>query len=104
LQTIDLDENEAAFSIAVVPFAERGGEILLIVGTALEVTIAPRTCSKGFLRAYKISEDGRSLEFLNKVSDRRQIDDSPIYPYLWLTFIRRLWTMSPWLWLRSKAI
>jgi splicing factor 3B subunit 3 len=65
---VDLDENEAAFSVAVVPFAERGGEIMLVVGTAVEVTIAPRTCSKGFLRLYKISEDGRSIEFLNKVS------------------------------------
>ena len=41
---------------------------MLVVGTAVEVTIAPRTCSKGFLRLYKISEDGRSIEFLNKVS------------------------------------
>ena len=68
LQTIDLDENEAAFSVAVVPFAERGGEIMLVVGTAVEVTIAPRTCSKGFLRVYKISDDGRSLDFVNKAS------------------------------------
>lgn len=74
LQTIDLDENEAAFSVAVVPFAERGGEIMLVVGTAVEVTIAPRTCSKGFLRVYKISDDGRSLEFVNKTP----VDDVPM--------------------------
>ena len=61
LQTIDLDENEAAFSVAVVPFAERGGEIMLVVGTAVEVTIAPRTCSKGFLRVYKISDDMKAI-------------------------------------------
>lgn len=67
LQTIDLDENEAAFSVAVVPFASRGGESLLVVGTAVDVTIAPRTCSKGYLRLYQISEDGRSLSLLNVV-------------------------------------
>lgn len=68
LLAIDLDENEAAFSVAVVPFVEKNGELCLVVGTAVDVTLSPRTTSGGFLRVYKISQDGRSLEYMHKVS------------------------------------
>jgi splicing factor 3B subunit 3 len=68
LLAIELDENEAAFSIAVVPFVEKNGELCLVVGTAVDVTLSPRTTSGGFLRVYKISQDGRSLEYMHKVS------------------------------------
>ncbi|KAJ9093536.1 pre-mRNA-splicing factor rse1 [Naganishia friedmannii] len=73
LMAIDLDENEAAFSIAVVPFVEKNGELCLVVGTAVDVTLSPRTTSGGFLRVYKISQDGRSLEYMHKTP----VDDVP---------------------------
>lgn len=66
LMTIDLDENEAAFSVAVVNFVERGGEPFLVVGTAKDTVLAPRSCTAGFLRVYAIKDQGRSLELLHK--------------------------------------
>lgn len=66
--TFDLDENEAAFCVAVVPFVERGGEPLLVVGTGVETVLAPRACKEGYLRVFAIKDDGKTLEFLHKVS------------------------------------
>ncbi len=72
LQTIDLEENEAAFSVAVVNFAERGGQPHLVVGTAKDLMMSPRTSSSGFLRVYVIKDEGRTLEFVNKVSSNHR--------------------------------
>ncbi|KAI0084854.1 CPSF A subunit region-domain-containing protein [Irpex rosettiformis] len=63
---IPLDNNEAAFSVAVVSFSARGGEQMLVVGTAKDTFLAPRSCSSGFLRTYKIINDGQDLELLHK--------------------------------------
>lgn len=63
-----LDGNESAFSLAVVPFSAKGNELHLVVGTAAETRLAPRTCSSGFLRVYKFNEDGTTLELIHKVS------------------------------------
>ncbi|KZT22240.1 hypothetical protein NEOLEDRAFT_1181118 [Neolentinus lepideus HHB14362 ss-1] len=71
---IPLDNNECAFSLAVVPFAARGGELHLVVGTAQETYLAPRSCKSGFLRTYRFTEDGASLELLHKT----ETDDVPL--------------------------
>ncbi|KAJ9100377.1 pre-mRNA-splicing factor rse1 [Naganishia adeliensis] len=73
LLAIDLDEDEAAFSVAVVTFVEKPGELCLVVGTAKNVSLSPRTTSGGFLRLYQISADGKSLEYMHKTP----IDDVP---------------------------
>jgi splicing factor 3B subunit 3 len=65
---IPLDGNEAAFSLAVVPFSARGGELHLVVGTAADTFISPRSCKSGYLRTYKFTDDGAGLELLHKVS------------------------------------
>jgi len=62
-----LDNNEAAFSIAIVPFSARSGEVLLVVGTAANTQLSPRTCSSGYLRVYTFAEGGSALELLHKV-------------------------------------
>lgn len=64
---IPLDNNESAFSIAVVSFAAHGGEQMLVVGTAQDTFLAPRSCTSGFLRTYRIIDDGQNLELLHKV-------------------------------------
>ncbi|KAF9448327.1 hypothetical protein P691DRAFT_775506 [Macrolepiota fuliginosa MF-IS2] len=69
-----LDGNESAFSIAVVPFAAKGNELHLVVGTAAGTRLAPRTCSSGFLRVYKFNEEGNALELVHKT----EIDDVPL--------------------------
>ncbi|KAI9571126.1 CPSF A subunit region-domain-containing protein [Boletus coccyginus] len=71
---IHLDNNEAAFSLAVVPFAARGGELHLVVGTASDTILAPRSCTSGFLRTYKFVEDGAGLELMHKT----ETDDVPL--------------------------
>jgi splicing factor 3B subunit 3 len=65
---IPLDGNEAAFSAAVVPFVQRDGELHLVVGTAADTFLSPRSCASGYLRTYRIIEEGRGLELLHKVS------------------------------------
>ncbi|KAI0051028.1 hypothetical protein FA95DRAFT_1513146 [Auriscalpium vulgare] len=71
---VPLDNNEAAFSLAVVPFEARQNELLLVVGTAQETFLAPRSCKSGFLRTYKFLEDGVSIELLHKT----ETDDVPL--------------------------
>lgn len=64
---IPLEDNEAAFSLTIVPFGARAGELHLVVGTAADTLVSPRSCSSGFFRTYKFTEDGAGLEFLHKV-------------------------------------
>lgn len=64
---VHLDNNEAAFSIAVVPFSAQNNELLLVVGTAADTFVAPRSCKHGYLRLYRFSEDGKTISFLHKV-------------------------------------
>ncbi|KAF7971621.1 hypothetical protein HWV62_20728 [Athelia sp. TMB] len=74
LATIPLDNNEAAFSLAVVPFAAKGGELHLVVGTAADTLLSPRSCTSGYLRTYRFTEDGAGLELLHKT----ECDDVPL--------------------------
>jgi len=64
---VHLDNNEAAFSLAIVPFEARNNELLLVVGTAQDTLLSPRSCTSGFLRVYKFTEDGADLELVHKV-------------------------------------
>ncbi|OSD06959.1 hypothetical protein PYCCODRAFT_1474347 [Trametes coccinea BRFM310] len=66
VNVVHLDNNEAAFSVAIVPFAARGNELHLVVGTAQDTFLAPRSCTSGFLRTYRFVNDGRELELLHK--------------------------------------
>lgn len=76
LDLVDLDENEAAFSLAVVNFSSRGGENILVVGTAKDTLLSPRSCSSGYLRTYTFAEDGKKLELLHIVSYREETSPS----------------------------
>lgn len=67
VKVIQLDNNEAAFSLAVVSFSAKGSEMFLCVGTAASTFLAPRTCSSGYIRTYAFKEDGAELELLHKV-------------------------------------
>ncbi|KAH7888865.1 CPSF A subunit region-domain-containing protein [Phlebopus sp. FC_14] len=72
--TVSLDNNESAFCLAVVPFTARGGELYLVVGTASDTLLAPRSCTSGFLRTYRFTADGSGLELLHKT----ETDDVPL--------------------------
>ncbi|KAK9385214.1 CPSF A subunit region-domain-containing protein [Lipomyces mesembrius] len=93
LARIDLVNNEAAFSIAVCSFAasqrrleeedeevdrkpdgEEEEDVYLVVGTAKDLSLAPRRCGGGFLHVYKIVDEGRGLKFVHKT----EVDDAPV--------------------------
>ncbi|GAB7361892.1 hypothetical protein MBLNU230_g1930t1 [Neophaeotheca triangularis] len=61
--TIDLDENEAAMSIACVSFASRNDEPYVIVGTGQHIGMPHQ---KGFVHAYRLLNGGRTLQFMHK--------------------------------------
>ncbi|GBE87385.1 Pre-mRNA-splicing factor RSE1 [Sparassis crispa] len=67
---IPLDNNEAAFSLAVVPFTVLGGELRLVVGTGQDTVLAPRSCTRGFFHTYCFTMDGAGLELLHKTETR----------------------------------
>ncbi|GMK57012.1 hypothetical protein CspeluHIS016_0308520 [Cutaneotrichosporon spelunceum] len=66
LQMIELDEDEAAFSLAVCYFERMGGRPSLVVGTGVRTTLVPKGCAEGWLRVYSIEDDGKRLEFMHK--------------------------------------
>jgi splicing factor 3B subunit 3 len=66
LETIELEENEAAVSVAAVPFTSQDNETFLIVGTGKDMVPNPRSYSCGFIHVYRFQEDGKSLEFIHK--------------------------------------
>ena len=72
---VDLEENEAAVSVAVVPFDSQDGRTFLVVGTSKDQAYFPRySHNGGFIHVYDISEDGLSLELIHKT----QVADPPM--------------------------
>lgn len=65
-QCLELDNNEAALSLAVVAFevAPEAGA-LLCVGTAKGLRFNPRGDEGGFVRVYRFSSNGQTLELLH---------------------------------------
>ncbi|KAF6749635.1 pre-mRNA-splicing factor RSE1 [Ephemerocybe angulata] len=74
IAVVPMDGNEGVFSIAVVPFSARNNELHLVVGTAADTTVSPRTCTQGYLRTYKFVDDGKGLELMHKT----ELDDVPL--------------------------
>ncbi|CAO0802797.1 unnamed protein product [Mucor circinelloides] len=91
LQLIELEENEAAFSVAMVqfrnnPHATDANEQFVVVGTGQNVTLTPRSCTAGYLRVYRVvqGENGvLRLDFIHKTP----LDECP---YALLAFQGRL--------------
>jgi len=73
LSVLDLDNNEAAVSIAAVPFSARNGETFIVVGTVKDMTLHPRQLTAGFLHVYQFENSNQSLRLLH----RTQIEDVP---------------------------
>jgi splicing factor 3B subunit 3 len=74
LQQIDLEDNEAAVSIAAVSFASQEDEIFLVVGTGKDMVVSPRSCTAGFIHVYRFHEDGKEIEFIHKT----KIEEPPL--------------------------
>jgi hypothetical protein len=93
LDLVELDDNEAAFrynfgfffsllfllaiqtllililkqSVCTCTFRDHD-EVFVIVGTAKDLKLHPRSCSGGFLHVYRIINDGTKLELVHKVT------------------------------------
>lgn len=66
LQKIDLEENEAAVSLATITFSSQDDEIFLVVGTGKDMIVNPRNSSAGYLHVYRFHENGKEIEFIHK--------------------------------------
>jgi splicing factor 3B subunit 3 len=73
LERISLDNNEAAFSITSCVFSAHDKEYL-VVGTAKDQIMMPKSCSGGFIHVYQYSDDGSSLSLLHKTP----IEEAPL--------------------------
>lgn len=63
---LEMDNNEAALSLALCAFdADPAAGALLCVGTAQGLRFGPRSADGGFVRVYRLSPDGRTLELLH---------------------------------------
>ncbi|KAL2323889.1 hypothetical protein Fmac_022947 [Flemingia macrophylla] len=72
---LELQDNEAAFSICTVNFHDKEYGTLLAVGTAKGLQFLPkRSVTAGFIHIYRFIEDGRSLELLHKT----QVEGVPL--------------------------
>ena len=74
LQQIDLEDNEAAVSIAAVSFASQDDETFLVVGTGKDIIVSPRSYSAAFIYVYRFLEDGKELEFIHKT----KVEEPPL--------------------------
>ncbi|PKY06686.1 pre-mRNA-splicing factor rse1 [Aspergillus campestris IBT 28561] len=72
--SIELEDNEAAVSVATVPFTSQDDETFLVVGTAKDMTVSPPSSGGGFIHIYRFQEDGRELEFIHKT----KVDHPPL--------------------------
>ncbi len=73
---IELDQDEAAYSVAVIEFAVRPGETFVVVDSASAMVLNPRSCNQGYLHTYRRIDDEVGivrLEFIHKTS----VDDVP---------------------------
>lgn len=73
---VELDQNEAAFSVNIVKFSSRSADqSFLLVGVAKDLQLNPRKCAGGgFIYTYEITENAeRPLELLHKTP----IEDVP---------------------------
>jgi splicing factor 3B subunit 3 len=64
---LELQDNEAAFSVCTVNFHDKEYGTLLAVGTAKGLQFWPkRSLAAGFIHIYRFVEEGKSLELLHK--------------------------------------
>lgn len=74
IDMVELDNNEAAFSVATCIFHDRGGEIFLVVGTAKGLVLNPRKCEAGFIHVYRLLDNGTRFSFVHKT----QVEGVPL--------------------------
>ena len=61
---LELGQNESAHSLCHV-YLTGPNELLLAVGTAVNLTFAPRNCDGGFIHLYRYGTDGKTLSLVH---------------------------------------
>lgn len=74
IHTVQLDNNEAAFSICSCSFSSQNNQEYLIVGVAKDQMMMPKSSSGGFIHVYSFSDDGSSLELVHKT----EVEEAPL--------------------------
>ncbi|KAF5543008.1 pre-mRNA-splicing factor rse-1 [Fusarium mexicanum] len=74
LQKIELEGNEAAMCVAVIPFTGQDGENFLLVGTGKDMILNPRQFSEGYIHVYRFQQNERGLVFIHKT----KVDEPPM--------------------------
>jgi splicing factor 3B subunit 3 len=67
LDLIEFEDNEAALSAYVMTFSTTPGEMFLIVGTAKDMKLHPRSFSQASIIVFAFREQGKKVEFLHRV-------------------------------------
>eukprot|EP01087_Luapelamoeba_hula_P013056 TRINITY_DN3708_c0_g1_i1.p1 TRINITY_DN3708_c0_g1~~TRINITY_DN3708_c0_g1_i1.p1 ORF type:complete len:1235 (+),score=206.04 TRINITY_DN3708_c0_g1_i1:98-3802(+) len=67
IDILELENNEAAFSMCTCTFHDRAGEIFLIVGTVKDLQMLPTpSWSSGFIHVYRMLDNGKRFSLLHK--------------------------------------
>lgn len=68
LKLLSLEQNEAAFSVALLKFhGQPDHQLYLVVGVARDLQLNPRLCNSGFLATYRILDTSEEmLELVHK--------------------------------------
>jgi len=72
--TVELKSNVSLVSAALVFFESRGDDVFLAVGIAKDLLFQPYTFSGASIQVYKVSPDGRKLEFFHET----EVSDPPL--------------------------
>lgn len=72
VERLELANNEAAFSVCVCRFQDKGDESFVIIGTAKDLKLHPRSCNQGYINVFRFVE-GRSLQLLH----RTEVEECP---------------------------
>lgn len=67
LDLIEFEDNEAALSAYVMSFSTTPGEMFLIVGTAKDMKLHPRSFSQASIIVFAFKEQGKKVEFMHRV-------------------------------------
>jgi splicing factor 3B subunit 3 len=74
IHTVELGRNQSAVSAALVSFESRDNEYYLAVGIVTSLSFSPFQSKSSSIHLYKVSEDGRKLEFYHSTD----VDEPPL--------------------------
>uniref|UniRef100_A0A914WK62 Splicing factor 3b subunit 3 n=1 Tax=Plectus sambesii TaxID=2011161 RepID=A0A914WK62_9BILA len=66
LQDFPLPQNEAAFCVAIVTFANQPDAQFVLVGAANRLKLRPRQCSGGYVYTFLLSTQGDHMDLIHK--------------------------------------